>query len=44
MAFRFETLEVWQMAKGYATRVYTITAKLPRHEDLWIEVPAESGS
>jgi four helix bundle protein len=33
MAFRFETLEVWQMAKWYATRVYTITAKLPRHED-----------
>jgi four helix bundle protein len=33
MAFRFETLEVWQMAKGYATGVYAITAKFPRHED-----------
>jgi four helix bundle protein len=33
MAFRFETLEIWQMAKGYATGVYAITAKFPRHED-----------
>lgn len=33
MAFRFETLEIWQMAKEYATRVYAITAKFPRHED-----------
>ena len=33
MAFRFETLEIWQMAKEYATRVYVITAKFPRHED-----------
>jgi hypothetical protein len=33
MAFRFETLEIWQMAKGYAARVYAITAKFPRHED-----------
>ena len=33
MAFRFETLEIWQMAKGYATGVYVITAKFPRHED-----------
>ena len=33
MAFRFETLEFWQMAKEYATRVYAVTAKYPRHED-----------
>jgi four helix bundle protein len=33
MAFRFETLEIWQMAKEYATRVYAVTAKFPRHED-----------
>lgn len=33
MAFRFETHEIWQMAKKYATRVYAVTAKFPRHED-----------
>ena len=33
MAFRFETLEIWQMAKEYATKVYAVTAKFPRHED-----------
>lgn len=33
MAFRFETLEIWQMAKEYATTVYAATAKFPRHED-----------
>lgn len=33
MAFRFETLEIWQMAKDYAAKVYAITAKFPRHED-----------
>lgn len=33
MAFRFETLEIWQIAKEYATRVYVVTAKFPRHED-----------
>lgn len=33
MAFRFETLEIWQMAKDYATEVYAVTAKFPRHED-----------
>ncbi|MCW5797017.1 MAG: four helix bundle protein [Nitrospira sp.] len=33
MAFRFETLEIWQRAKEYATKVYTVTAKFPRHED-----------
>ena len=33
MAFRFETLEIWQMARDYATQVYTLTTKFPRHED-----------
>lgn len=33
MAFRFETLEIWQLAKEYATRIYAVTAKFPRHED-----------
>jgi four helix bundle protein len=39
MAFRFETLEIWQMAKEYATRVYVITAKFPRHEDYGLKSP-----
>ena len=33
MAFRFETLEIWQMAKEYATKVYAVTAKFLRLED-----------
>jgi len=33
MAFRFETLEIWQLARDYATKVYAVTAKFPRHED-----------
>ncbi|MEK7763527.1 MAG: four helix bundle protein [Nitrospirota bacterium] len=33
MAFRFETLEIWQMAREYATKVYAVTAKFPRLED-----------
>ena len=33
MAFRIETLEIWQMTKEYATRVYAVTAKFSRHED-----------
>jgi four helix bundle protein len=33
MACRFETLEIWQMAKEYATGVYAVTAKFPRHKD-----------
>ena len=33
MGFRFETLDIWQSAKEYANRVYTATAKFPRHED-----------
>ncbi|MBM4126790.1 MAG: four helix bundle protein [Nitrospira sp.] len=33
MGFRFETLEIWQLAREYATKVYAVTAKFPRHED-----------
>ena len=33
MAFRFETLDIWHMATAYASQVYTLTAKFPRHED-----------
>ncbi|NOT23994.1 MAG: four helix bundle protein [Nitrospiraceae bacterium] len=33
MAFRFETLEILQMARGYGTKVYALTAKFPRPED-----------
>ncbi|MBI5777016.1 MAG: four helix bundle protein [Nitrospirae bacterium] len=33
MPFRFEGLEIWQIAKDYAMKVYTATAKFPRHED-----------
>ena len=33
MAFRFETLDIWHMATAYASGVYSVTAKFPRHED-----------
>jgi four helix bundle protein len=33
MAFRFENLEIWKMARAYAATVYTMTGKFPRHED-----------
>jgi four helix bundle protein len=33
VSFRFEGLDIWQMAKEYATKVYAATAKFPRHED-----------
>lgn len=33
MAFRFETLEIWQTASSYAEKVYAVTSKFPRHED-----------
>jgi four helix bundle protein len=33
MAFRFETLDIWQLAKDYAGLVYAVTARFPRHED-----------
>ena len=33
MAFRFETLDIWHMARAYASQVYSVTAKFPGHED-----------
>ena len=33
MAFRFESLDIWHMARAYATKVYAVTARFPRHED-----------
>ena len=33
MPFRFESLEIWHKARAYATKVYAVTAKFPRHED-----------
>jgi four helix bundle protein len=33
MAFRFETLDSWHMARAYASQVYSVTSKFPRHED-----------
>jgi len=31
--FRFESLEIWHTAREYARKVYSATAKFPRHED-----------
>jgi four helix bundle protein len=33
VGFRFETLEIWQMSREYATKVYAVTGEFPRHED-----------
>ena len=33
MPFRFESLDIWHMAREYAGKVYCATAKFPRHED-----------
>ena len=33
MAFRFESLKIWHMARAYAGKVYSLTARFPRHED-----------
>ena len=33
MAFRFENLKIWQMAREYARKVYEVTARFPRKED-----------
>lgn len=33
MPFRFESLDIWHMAREYARKVYGATAKFPRHED-----------
>jgi four helix bundle protein len=32
MAFRFEGLGIWRLARGYATQIYEITARFPKHE------------
>lgn len=33
MPFRFESLDIWHMARAYATKVYNMTARFPRKED-----------
>ena len=33
MSFRFESLDIWHRARAYAIKVYTVTARFPRHED-----------
>ena len=33
MPFRFESLDIWHMARDYSRKVYSATARLPRHED-----------
>jgi len=33
MAFRFENLDIWHMARAYASQIYGVTAKFPPHED-----------
>ncbi len=33
MAFRYEGLNIWKNAREYATVIYQLTAKYPRHED-----------
>ena len=33
MAFRFESLDIWHLARAYAGKVYVLTSRFPRHED-----------
>ena len=33
MPFRFESFDIWHMAREYAQKVYSATSKFPRHED-----------
>ena len=33
MPFRFESLEIWHVAREFARTVYAATGKFPRHED-----------
>ncbi|MEA3459950.1 MAG: four helix bundle protein [Chloroflexota bacterium] len=33
MPFRFESLDIWHMARTYATKVYALTARFPRREN-----------
>lgn len=32
MAFRFESLEIWHLAREYTASIYVTTARFPRHE------------
>ncbi len=32
MACRFESLEIWHLAREYTTSIYAVTARFPRHE------------
>ncbi len=32
MAFRFEGLEIWQLARSYSAQIYEVTARFPQHE------------
>ncbi len=32
MAFRFESLEIWRLAREYTTHIYEITSRFPKHE------------
>lgn len=32
MPFRFESLEIWRLAREYATHIYEVTAGFPVHE------------
>ncbi len=32
MAFRFEGLEIWQLARAYAGEIYDVTARFPKSE------------
>jgi four helix bundle protein len=33
VSFKFEKLEVWQLALSYIDRIYSIAEQLPKHED-----------
>lgn len=33
MAFRFESLKIWHMAREYGKQIYRVTATFPRKED-----------
>ena len=32
MPFRFESLEIWHMARDFSARIYELTARFPQHE------------
>jgi four helix bundle protein len=33
VAFRFESLDIWHLARAYASKIYALTGRFPRHED-----------